>query len=96
MFGSTPTASIGAGLSIGNSFTVNLTDFKVQNLSDSARVHHKYLMASSSGGSYDDPEGLMDSSAKGQLSGTKLFDVPDLAKYNMPLASQAIFIDDPR
>lgn len=90
-FGATPTTNVGAGVTIGSSFTRNLTDFRVENNSDNTEVFHQYFLAASSGGGYGSPESLMDMSAGGQLQGGPLFDLPEVAISNLPILSQVIF-----
>ncbi len=91
-FGKTPTANVSAGLSINNSFTEQLEDFKINNISTNAEMKHEYYMASSSGAPYSEPLDLVNNTVTGQLKGDPLYEVPDLAICNFPLASQAIFM----
>ncbi len=93
-FGPTPTVNVGAGITMGSSFSRNLADFKVVNISDNSAVHHNYILASSKGAPYDKPDDLLDFSASGQLSGTPLFELPDIAVANLPIISQAVFVAD--
>jgi hypothetical protein len=93
-FGDTPTTNVGGGVTIGSSFSRNLTDFRVVNNSDDHRLLHRYLLAASSGGSYDEPKDLLDMSVGGQFTGACLFKLPPISVSNLPLASQAIFIAD--
>lgn len=93
-FGDTPTANVGGGVTIGSSFSRNLTDFRVVNNSDDSRLSHRYVLAASSGGKYDEPKDLLDLSVGGQFTGACLFKLPPIAVSNLPLASQVIFIGD--
>lgn len=90
-FGPTPTTNVGAGATIGSSFSRNLTDFRVENNSGNTEVFHQYFLAASSGGGYGSPESLMDMSVGGQLQGAPLFDLPEIAISNLPILSQVIF-----
>jgi hypothetical protein len=92
-FGPIPTIGIGAGISIGSTFTKNLSDFKVINRSTNDSAIHRYPLAASKDGTpYAQAIDLVDMSAKGQFSGATLFHLPDLAVANLPLISQVIFM----
>lgn len=91
-FGDVPTTGASGGITIGDSYTENLTDFRVINTSDDATAAHTYRMAATKDGSrYDKPEDLVDDSTKGQLEGTPLFGVPEIAIANLPIISQAVY-----
>jgi hypothetical protein len=94
-FGPVPTTGIGAGITIGNSFTANVTDFRITNDSSNTQVVHHYLLAASRGGPFNQPQDLVNLSAEGQFEGTPLFDPPPLAISNLPILSQAIFLTPP-
>ncbi len=91
-FGPTPTTNIGGGVTIGSSFSRNLSDFRVVNNSSNTTLSHTYKLASSTGAPYSVPKDLLDMSVGGQLTGVSLFTLPDIAISNLNLASQAIFL----
>jgi hypothetical protein len=92
-FGPVPTTGVSGGIVIGSSFSEVLSDFKVVNTSEGAVAQHSYRMASTKEGkAYETPRDLVDLSAAGQWQGSPLFEVPDLAKANLPLISQVIFV----
>lgn len=91
-FGDVPTTGVSGGITIGTSYTENLSDFRVLNKSNDSVATHLYRMAATRDGSpYNKPEDLVDTSAKGQWEGDPLFGVPEIAISNMPIISQAIY-----
>jgi hypothetical protein len=93
-FGSTPTGSVGGGISSGNtnSFSESLQDFEVSNDSDSMVARHSYLMSESNGGAYSKPEDLVPSlSFTQRFSQLQLYRPPMLALNNLPIISQAVW-----
>ena len=90
-FGPVPVTNLGVGLSIGSSFSRTLSDIAIVNRSSNTCVSHKYRLAASKGASYSKPQDLVDMSASGQIQGTPLFEIPDIAISNMPIITQAIF-----
>lgn len=101
--GKDPSANFGVGVSFGNSYSENLTDFIVENsISDKDAVHY-YKLASTtaaetvwttSGGNvnYQKWQDLVRKDAAGQFSGNPLNNIPRLARTSMPLASQGIWM----
>ncbi|WP_214412177.1 hypothetical protein [Sphaerisporangium fuscum] len=93
-FGPVPTTGIGEGVAIGESFTANLTDWRVENHSENNAVRHVYYMAACGGGAhaYNRPEDLVDTSFEGGFKGAPLLAVPHLSIANMPLIDTGIFV----
>lgn len=93
-FGGTPTGNVGVnvGMSASNSFSRDLTDFKVVNKSDSHVVVHQYLMAASSKGPYSHPADLvvMPNFVE-SFEGIDLAEPPSLAVDDFPIISQAVW-----
>lgn len=98
-----PSANFGVGVSFGNSYSENLTDFIVENSIGDKDAIHLYKLASTTavettwttaGGSvnYQKWQDLVRKDAAGQFSGTPLNNIPRLARTSMPLASQGIWM----
>lgn len=98
-----PSASLGFGVSFGNSYSENLTDFIVENSISDKDAVHLYKLASTnaaetiwttSGGTvnYQKWQDLVRKDASGQFSGTPLNNIPRLARTSMPLASQGVWM----
>jgi hypothetical protein len=106
-FGDTPTGGTGVSASHSWSTTVSLSDFEVQNQSShfKGEVLHKYRLAMTGDGTKIEDGGAdkayrayVDESFFGSVSsvltGGRVFPirpVPDRAKFNLPLISQALF-----
>ena len=90
-FGPTPTGnvSVGAGYSLSNSFSRDLTDFRVENHTLNNVAVHDYIMAACSGSAYTGPSDLIPSDVSQFVSGVVLRNPPPLATANLPLISQA-------
>lgn len=93
-FAAMPTTSASFGLTIGSSFTRDLSDFKVQNNSTLQQLVHNYQLATTTGGTYNSANDLPDTSSGGYFKGCPLFRLPDLAVSNLPIMSQGIWIVD--
>jgi hypothetical protein len=95
LFGPVPTEGVGAGISIGESFSRNLTDFRIVNITNNNVLVHKYYLSASLGGKYTQPADLVDMSVTGQLTGDPLYKLPDIAIANLPIISQGIWYTCP-
>jgi hypothetical protein len=91
-FGKTPTAGAGVGFSISNSFTENLSDFRIINKSTSSKVSHGLALTMLKGGHrYRWLADLVSDEVSGAL-----LELPDRAISNLSLVSQALFHAPPQ
>lgn len=95
--GGSPSAGGAAGLTIGRSYSENLTDFTVVNNSSGQKAIHNYLLSATNkvdgGGKmkYSNWTDLFPMDVEGQFTGVRLNEPPALAKSNIPIPSQAIW-----
>lgn len=93
-FGDMPTASVGGNLGISDSHSHSLTDFTFVQRSTSNVLHHKvYLSMCEDGKPYDNSSSLVDS-AQNPFVGIQLRPLPALAKSNVPLVGQAVWMNE--
>lgn len=94
--GKTPSAGIGAGVTIGQSFSHDVSDFTFYNRSTVSLLYHIFEMTQTGNGHpYSSARDLLDP-LQSPFVGARLHSLPALAKSNVPIVSQAIWtnIDD--
>ena len=84
-----PSMSLSGGMSFGQSYSENLTDFVIVNTGGSRDLRHDYKLAMASGKKYTKPHDLV---VDRVFKGIQLHELPSLAKNNLPIISQATYV----
>ena len=95
----TGNAGGGASLSETHSFSHSFQDFETSNDSDGKVAKHVYSMEMTLGGRYNEPDDLFDAHSVSGIftaffGGHKLYELPKLAKNDLPLVNQAVWQAD--
>jgi len=94
VFGDMPTANVGGNFGVSNSNSHTLTDFTFYQLSDSSRLDHNILMSQTGDGNpYKDTNDLFNQ-WQSPFVGVRLRPITSLAKSNVPLVGQAVWMNE--
>lgn len=100
-FGPTPTTGAGAGFNISRTFTTSIPAYRVEDVSNSRAMIHKYILSVVDGAKYTEPLDLSQHDFAGfwtHLFGDPSFhELPAMARgANFPIISQALFYKETR
>ncbi len=94
VFGDVPTANVGANIGVSNSTSHSLQDFTFIQSSNSTTLDHKLLMSQTGDGNPYSTSADLLNQWQDPFVGIQLRPLPELAKSNVPLVGQAIWMNN--